>query len=462
LYDAEEAFYIRIENAVARYLAKRKMHSMNANILTQFLIFGGFDASQRQFSGGLNKQEMEKMTADEIALAKSNFAVAGMVLDGLPDGQEDHNDDDSQDKSKTTWTVDFLTVTKAFLSSPFMIKFPWYEKDTVQTTCNVIQNFHNYLLYHDVCPEYAEQILSARDFCKTAGEEFLRLATVDRALPGGFNIACSTLFDGRWAGVWRDPNRDFTSASGEDWAAAATTESEPFGMSDSDAFTIFATAVMAYGSSEQMALLEQRAASKTKFVKIHTADIGLEVVRVERLDAPENCDARSVYNDPRLEQNSVIKPLGRLHCKIWTPPHRPATTTTTTTTSSGTPPTRFSTTLTFLLEDSILEVCTPGLKMEATVCSLDLGLLWLDRVEFVYPSFFTWIDNETVREEAIYGRAGKWSEWLLEGGQRNKEKLGSSGDDGVLGRGDGESDGEVDASSVAGLRIGVDADGDVE
>jgi hypothetical protein len=100
--------------------------------------------------------------------------------------------------------------------------------------------------------------------------------------------------------------------------------------------------------------------------------------------------------------------------------------------------------------------------METTVCSLDLGLLWLDRVEFVYPSFFTWIGNETVREEAIYGRAGKWSGWLLERGQRNREKVGSSGDDGVLGSRDGESDGEVDGSSAADSRVAGDADGDEE
>jgi hypothetical protein len=424
LYDPEEAFHIRIENAVARYFAKRKMHALYANIFTQFLIFGGFDASQRQFSGGLRKEEMEKMTADEIALAKSDFAIADVVLDGL------HDDDelDDNDQPKTRWTVDFLLLTKAFLSSPFLIKFPWTDPSTTQTACTILQNFHNYLLYHDVCPEYAAQILSARDFCRTTAEpELLRLSAIDRALPGSFNIACSTLFSGRWADLSPQRNnddpfdRDYSTASAEEWAG----RDDSIGLSPPDAYAIFATAIAAYGTEAQMTRLEQRSASKTSFIKIHTADVGLETLRVELPSSSEkhSPEAQALYTDPRvMAKTSAIKPLGKLLCKIWTPPHRPS--------PPPNPQVKFREPLTLLLESSTLEMISPGMKMEATVCSLDLGVLWLDSVQFVYPSFFEWCGNETAREKEVYGRIGRWSEWLEERAGREKGSVDGGGEGG--------------------------------
>jgi hypothetical protein len=380
---------------------------------------------------------MEKMTADEIALAKSNFAVADMVLDGLSDDKEDG-------QSKTRWTVDFLLLTKAFLSSPFLIKFPWTDASIVHAACNVIQNFHNYLLYHDVCPEYAAQILAARDFCKNLAEpELLHLSAIDRALPGNFNIACSTLFDGRWAGLSRLANdpfaRDYSTAPAEEWAGP----DDSIGLSESDAFAIFATAIMAYGSEAQVTQLEQRHASKTKFVKIHTVDVGLEVLGVELPSSEKHPDAHAVYTDPRiLAKTSAIQPLGKLLCRIWIPPHRRAP-------SSPQVPAKFRDPLSFLVESSTLKLITPGMKMEVTLCSLDLRILWLDSVQFVYPSFFEWCGNEKVREREVYGKVGGWSEWLEERGRRDKK--GEGGREGEQGEGAGEEEGEDGGVRVDGV-----------
>lgn len=73
LFDPEEAFTIRIENAVARYMSKRKMHQDNLNVFTKFLTFGGFDGSPRQFTGGFSEADLEDYTKDDIMQMKASL-----------------------------------------------------------------------------------------------------------------------------------------------------------------------------------------------------------------------------------------------------------------------------------------------------------------------------------------------------------------------------------------------------
>lgn len=78
LFDPDEAFTIRMEYAVSRYMSKRKMHQGTLNVFSKFLTFGGFDGSPRQFTGGFDEKDLEDYTKDEIMRMK----VSGWVRIG--------------------------------------------------------------------------------------------------------------------------------------------------------------------------------------------------------------------------------------------------------------------------------------------------------------------------------------------------------------------------------------------
>lgn len=70
LYDTDEAFVIRIDYAVAKYMAKRKFHQENLKVFSKFLLFGGFDGNPKQFTGGFDEKDLENYSKDEILQMK--------------------------------------------------------------------------------------------------------------------------------------------------------------------------------------------------------------------------------------------------------------------------------------------------------------------------------------------------------------------------------------------------------
>lgn len=52
-------------------------------------------------------------------------------------------------------------------------------EDKVKHLVGIIRNFLNYLLYHDVCPEYKDQIYAARALCDRASTEIVRISRND-------------------------------------------------------------------------------------------------------------------------------------------------------------------------------------------------------------------------------------------------------------------------------------------
>jgi hypothetical protein len=69
-----------------------------------------------------------------------------------------------------------------------------------------MSNFYNYLILHNVCPEYTLDILQAKELVeKSAPHELAHIQAAYLFLPGRFNRACSLLFNGREAekGNWK-------------------------------------------------------------------------------------------------------------------------------------------------------------------------------------------------------------------------------------------------------------------
>jgi hypothetical protein len=373
-YDPDISFAYRIETAVTRFCARRKMHQETRRIWDKFMVFGGFDAGQQMFTGGLTQEEMENLTAKEIAERTAYYGVSERVMDGLyPD-----------ENGEITYVVDFEGVTKGFLSSQLLSLVTWYDERQVKTATNVLRNFYNYLMLHEVCPEYTPQLVAARKICDLAEEELPKLAVVDKSLPGGFNTACSTLFGGHYANL---------QAGTGDWVVAG----DDVAWSKEDAKKVFLSGVAAYGTAVQLKAVGEILANQKPRNVVSETTLGLEVVKISFMTE----QAKEVYGDARLA-NTNIHPMGLLRCKRWIVPHAP--------------PMDLPADLVdsvdeeheFVVEEEILKYCYPGLKMEASVKELDVGIKWIDYLETSYPSFFTWLANEYIRNWKEPGPPKAW------------------------------------------------------
>lgn len=364
LYDPEIPFTDRIEAAVQRYAARRKMHQNTLAIFMGLMNFGGIDCGPRQFTGGIDEKFLEDHDKEDVAALKSILFVSS----------------DAHDKEK--YVVDFESVAKGFLSTQFTTYFDWETEQQVNDCTNILRNFYNYLLHHDVCPEYASQIHAARKICDQAEQELPKLKQASKFLPGDFNKAVSTLHDGNFAGLY---------ASSNSWGGAADV-----GFSQEDAKLIMMAGVAALGTEEQYE--HALAAVSTGFVVASEELVGFEVVSVEFADV----ETKELYEQGRLK-NTILRTLGKLHGKRWTPPHAPLEDL----------PRRIADqkktdTFAFWVEEYILDDCVVGMKMEATVKEFDIGIKWIDSIQASYASFFQFLANERIRDWKEPGPPRSW------------------------------------------------------
>jgi hypothetical protein len=96
LYDPDKSFIERIETAILRFKAKRRMTEKYSRVFNKFMDFGGVEPQSNMFAG-LSKQEKAEMDAAEIARAKASHTVPW-----------DRDDDEK-------WAVDFVGIAEGFL-----------------------------------------------------------------------------------------------------------------------------------------------------------------------------------------------------------------------------------------------------------------------------------------------------------------------------------------------------------
>lgn len=89
----------RIEKAIQRYVANRKLDPTRKNMFDKYLVHGGIDAGPKMFSGGLDAQVLGTLDAEDIAtLTATNFVPF-----------------DKNDPKNEVYVVDFEGCIKAFL-----------------------------------------------------------------------------------------------------------------------------------------------------------------------------------------------------------------------------------------------------------------------------------------------------------------------------------------------------------
>ncbi|KAL8867447.1 MAG: hypothetical protein Q9174_005661, partial [Haloplaca sp. 1 TL-2023] len=342
-----EMYDSRIEIAIQRFFSRRNMDPIKKDVFDKYMAFGGISSGPKQFSGGLSKADMSDMNATDIALMK---AIHFVDLDRY--------------STEENYVVDFEACVKSFFSARVPMIYDLTGADCakeVHAKTNIIRNFLNYLLHHDVCPEYKDQVVAARNACDLTDKELPMAMTAAAWFPGDFQTACSVIFGGSCQDVYaRNPgwDDDFVSEVGMDTATAQNT---------------FKIGLAAQSSDEMSKIyMEQNSDLGVSVVKVY--DIGLEVIEV--IPAPD--EIRRFYEGHPSAKG--LKSLGRLKARKWQPPHTLPQDFAENEKEDEAKPLHRTDPYEFLIEDDILRTCFVGMKFEATVRELSFGLKFFDAV----------------------------------------------------------------------------------
>ncbi|KAF1924284.1 uncharacterized protein M421DRAFT_8932 [Didymella exigua CBS 183.55] len=396
MYDEDRPFVERIEIALQRFKQKRRMHEMYAKVFNKLMRYGGVECGPRMYQG-LSQTEMKEMDAEEIARA--------MAVHNVPWDRADEKQ----------WAVDFVGVGSAFLSSWYPAHYG-YAPGGIKTACQVLRSFYNYLRYHRVCPEFDDQLQAVLKMCDLAERELVKVDAAGLTLPGDFNTSASTLFGGVHAGLFAGDKSWFQEAKNEGVSV------NEMGLREQEARVKFSTGIAALGTDEQ-----QDAIGATDLKIVKRESTGLEVTAI---DLPDDITREFYDAQTEIVRNKLgrLEPLGKLVCKVWYaddcdewdlprdkyPNGRPHKL------DQGR---EFE----FWAEEHVLNACFIGMKMDASVVTLEGGIVVLDDVKQTHCSFYSWLPNEFWMDNKP--KAVRWLAKGLPDYEENIEISGSQKDD---------------------------------
>lgn len=219
--------------------------------------------------------------------------------------------------------------------------------------------------------------------CDIAERELIKVDAAGLALPGDFNTSASTLFGGAHAGLF---------AGDKSWAQEAKKDGvsvDEMGLREQEARIRFSTGIAALGTDEQQDLIG--ASSPKDLTKGST---GLQVTAIN----PSDDVTREVYAaQTETVKNKLghLEPLGKLICKVWyaddcdewdLPKDKYP--------SGGPYKVDQSQEYEFWVEERVLNECFVGMKMDASIITLEGDITILDEVKQTHCSFYTWLPNE--------------------------------------------------------------------
>ena len=289
--------------------------------------------------------------------------------------------------SITIFTLLALDVTNTLLSSSRLGKqFDCSTQEKVDGWCNIIRNFLNYLLHHDVCPEYKDQVYAARDSCTLAAQQIWACHGAVTSLPGDFSIACSTLFGGFYYDTYNE-EAQVPPGSGRSM----------LGISNDLARQVFEFALAAH-CDDTIFHQYQTQVSAEKVSMESLGQLGMEVTAIEM---PSEDILYHYANLPGLE------PTGILRTKSWKIPGTEAT-------RDLTPEERLAAQhekevvnyYEFWVEEKVLKTMFLGMKFIAEVRKMSFGILYMDNCLGAFCSFLEVLPNELMLKH----RAFKYTE----------------------------------------------------
>lgn len=248
-------------------------------------------------------------------------------------------------------------------------------EESIKLATGTIRNFLTYLLYHDVCPEYKDNIYKARQICDLASVELWKNVQLVQQGPGTFNQSCSMLFGGRYRG------------SGEDtynWIPAQTYSGRNLTLRAARKVAKFAIAGAA--SHEQASRFQELVTQGTLSAKQILDIDGFEVISVIKPDD----EVRDFYHEYARD----LPVVGKIQAKSFHNPARPEIDMSAEERKAwqeGKAP-RYD--FEFFLEEDLLQLCYPGLRITSDIWEVNCGVYYFDEIISAYPSFHLVLAND--------------------------------------------------------------------
>ena len=388
LYSNDLPFINRVLTAVQRFERTRRLSPERRHVFYDYLAYGGIDVGPNMFQGaaGLSTEQKENMDKTELAAAMSQLSI-----------DNDKHDLTSDDR---IYDVDFEGCMKSFLSRRAVRIRGFETREAVENVTTTLERFMDYLLQHEVCPEYKIEILSTRDLCREAALDLWHCAEANRWLPGNFNVACSTLLDG-------EASRNFDGSTS--WAPEDTGRADFIGFTPDLASQIIKFGIAGAAPEEvyQKYVSIINDTTQTQSIQVTSAhsNTGLEITQIE----PASKACVQMYR----KQSHNLRPVGHIKAIPWTNPEQAPEDTSPNTSPNTSPslaPLKPATTApqyTIILEAPILSLLHIGTKLICTIHHLNIGISYIDAIETCFPS---WHDYAEGNELMMGYKKGRWVE----------------------------------------------------
>lgn len=245
--------------------------------------------------------------------------------------------------------------------------------NSIDQAIGVIKNFFNYILYHDVAPEYKTQILASKKLCVRAEYELWEIEQAKQCLPGDFNRACSQIFGGLFKPDQESARREYNN-----YESDSDAQEDAFFLKN--AAEIFKTGFAARATEAQLEQYQEQNKARTiGIAKVEKCT--LEVTGV----TPSEPEVRQGYQDASVKD---LQPIGILHTKTWLAPLAPVRDLTEEEEQEMAAHPTTTQTFDFWVEDKVLKHCFVGMKIDITVRWLSFGIAYFDAVDGLFCSFY--------------------------------------------------------------------------
>ncbi|KAI6779008.1 uncharacterized protein J7T54_004503 [Emericellopsis cladophorae] len=348
IYSADLPFEERIQSCITRFRTRRRLQAPYNRYFDEYLFLGGIDSNPNPF-GGQDPKALKSLTPAERREATST----GYVHQGQGD-QKFYNGDDEH------WSVDFAGVAAGFFSN-MVPKMTGLEETSLKQAVTVVDNFLRYVLQHDVCPEYQEDVKRAIQVCEDALVEWQMMVRLQGAFPGLFNLAAAKVF-----GVHEE----------SDWYVSDSYKE------DVDPTLVLMTSLALLENPKDLAKMP-----RPHHKVIRQFDCTVEISDIQRLLEILCKRFKGVEVDGSPLR---LTPIGKIrvipatiedelfHPKVSNPFAKGF--------------------MTLYLDDDILANMKVGIKMEITVCQTDSDLKFIKAIRQIVPSFYTFLPQEMMRQ----------------------------------------------------------------
>ncbi|KAK0386050.1 hypothetical protein NLU13_5887 [Sarocladium strictum] len=364
IYAPELSFEQRIQSCIQRFRSRRRLSSQHSFYFNEYMLLGGVDTNPNAFTG-MDPRELKGLTPAE---RRDATAVDGLHLGS--DNGKFYNGDENH------WSVDFTAIAQGFLSFS-VVSLTGLEEKPLGLCIGVVENFLRYVLQHDVCPEYEDDVIRALGVCQQARDEWPLIFKLQALMPGRLNDAAAEIFNFRdaddWAKIELDESEDSCDKETNSQAKVSAKA------------TVLAAFALLPGEEANFQRLLRALTSGN--ITTRLVDCAIKLRSVERASEANH----ELFSRLRLDE-SHISPVGKADFTRtsirdgWDEPDQDE--------SAAHVPDQ----VTLYMDDHILKNMVPGMQMTATLVEIvDVGIYFLKKTGPVLPSFYRFLPQELMK-----------------------------------------------------------------